>query len=88
MGEVERLADIARHLEPAQLAVVIDLAERLLRREAEADDLGALDVAWLESDASGLEGLEPFDWGPAGEPAGMPVRWDATLGDFVASEAP
>jgi hypothetical protein len=40
---------------------------------------------WL--DAPFAPALEPFDWGPEGEPDGEPVYWDPKHGTYVVGEA-
>ena len=86
MGEPDHvdLSDLSDN----ERAEVIDMVERLRgRKDATAAAMAAHDSAWLESDGSGLDELEPYDWGPAGPPVGTPVRWDASRGEFVLREA-
>ena len=85
--DLDRLNALARDLEPAELAEVIDLAARLRERGEPELAVADEDRAWLETDGSGLAELEPYDWGPGGPPVGTPVRWDASQGAFVLREA-
>lgn len=93
MGEAERvtpegLAELARTLGPGDLAEAADFIGYLkAKRErlATPPEPDAESRAWL--DAPLAPPLEPFDWGPEGEPEGEPVRWDPEQGAYVVGEA-
>lgn len=79
----EHLHHLIDELPEALTGAVLDFVAFVRMRHGLAVTPTPEDRAWLESDLSRMGEVEPYDWGPGGEPAGRPVRWDAARGEFV-----
>ncbi len=58
----------------------------LLEYVPEPEALTAEDREWLDADLSRLGEIEPYEWGPEGPPAGLPIRYEPGVGFVVEGE--
>jgi hypothetical protein len=56
------------------------LFAKLSGKAARLEALTPEDHAWMGADLSRMAEIEPYDWGPGGEPVGLSVRWNPQQG--------
>jgi hypothetical protein len=82
-GPLEDLRQAIEDLPPNLAGEILDYVVFLRTRHGLPNAPNAEDRAWLNADLSRLGEIEPYDWGPGGEPVGKPIVWNDAAQAFM-----